>query len=228
MTQSLKNSVLALRAQQISESRREFNARGGKMDRCEQCLIAKHYCICEGAEYASCDAVVCLLMYHNESFKPSNTGRLIADIVPDNYAFRWDRTSPDPALLALLNNDKYQPFVIFPAEDVETDRVVTQVETLAGKQPLFIFLDGTWREAKKMIRKSPYLDNFPVLSITAQKLSDYRLRVAPHAHQLGTAEVAIMVLALANEVDASTKLEQHFIKFRDAYLLGKRNKGRPE
>ena len=228
MTQSLKNSVLALRAQQISESRREFNARGGKMDRCEQCLIAKHYCICEGAEYASCDAVVCLLMYHNESFKPSNTGRLIADIVPDNYAFRWDRTSPDPALLALLNNDKYQPFVIFPAEDVETDRVVTQVETHAGKQPLFIFLDGTWREAKKMIRKSPYLDNLPVLSITSEKLSDYRLRVAPHAHQLGTAEVAIMVLALAGEVDASTKLEQHFIKFRDAYLLGKRNKGRPE
>lgn len=228
MTQSLKNSVLALRAQQISESRREFNARGGKMDRCEQCLIAKHYCICEGAEYASCDAAVCLLMYHNESFKPSNTGRLIAEIVPDNYAFRWDRTSPDPALLALLNNDKYQPFVIFPAEDVETDRVVTQVETHAGKQPLFIFLDGTWREAKKMIRKSPYLDNLPVLSITSEKLSDYRLRVAPHAHQLGTAEVAIMVLALAGEVDASTKLEQHFIKFRDAYLLGKRNKGRPE
>ena len=24
------------------------------------------------------------------------------------------------------------------------------------------------------------------------------------------------------------KIEQHFIKFRDAYLLGKRNKGRPE
>ena len=228
MTQSLKNSVLALRAQQISESRREFNARGGKMDRCDQCLIAKHYCICEGAEYASCSAAVCLLMYHNESFKPSNTGRLIAEIVPDNHAFRWDRTSPDPALLALLNNDKYQPFVIFPAEDVETDRVVTQVETHAGKQPLFIFLDGTWREAKKMIRKSPYLDNLPVLSITSEKLSDYRLRVAPHAHQLGTAEVAIMVLALAGEVDASTKLEQHFIKFRDAYLLGKRNKGRPE
>jgi DTW domain-containing protein YfiP len=228
VTQGFKNSVLALRAQQISESRREFNARGGKMDRCEQCLIAKHYCICEGAEYASCDAAVCLLMYHNESFKPSNTGRLIAEIVPDNYAFRWDRTSPDPALLALLSNEQYQPFVIFPAEDVETDRVVTQVEPVAGKTPLFIFLDGTWREAKKMIRKSPYLDNLPVLSITAQKLSDYRLRVAPHAHQLGTAEVAIMVLALAGEVDASTKLEQHFIKFRDAYLLGKRNKGRPE
>ena len=106
-------------------------------------------------------------------------------------------------------------------------RVITEVQTQPNKRPLFIFLDGTWREAKKMIRKSPYLDSLPVLSITAEKLSDYRLRVAPHAHQLGTAEVAIMVLALAGETDAATKLEQHFMKFRDAYLLGKRNKGRP-
>ncbi|MEL0632197.1 tRNA-uridine aminocarboxypropyltransferase [Pseudoalteromonas carrageenovora] len=227
MANSFKNSVLALRAQQISESRREFNARGGKMNRCEQCLIAKHYCICDDAEQAECGAAVCLLMYHNESFKPSNTGRLIAEIIPDNHAFRWDRTDPDPELLALINDPQYQPMVVFPAEDVEQGRAVTEVNTVQGKKPLFIFLDGTWREAKKMIRKSPYLDNLPVLSVTADKLSDYRLRVAPHAHQLGTAEVGIMVLALAGETEASNKLENHFIKFRDAYLLGKRNKGRP-
>ncbi|MBE0459564.1 tRNA-uridine aminocarboxypropyltransferase [Pseudoalteromonas prydzensis] len=228
MTKRSSNSVLTLRAQQISESRREFNARGGKMDRCEQCLIAKHYCICDGVEQAECDAAVCMLMYHNESFKPSNTGRLIAEIVPDNHAFRWDRTEPDAKLLALLSDPQYQPMVIFPATDVEdATRVITDVQEQPNKRPLFIFLDGTWREAKKMIRKSPYLDSLPVLSITAEKLSDYRLRVAPHAHQLGTAEVAIMVLALAGEADAATKLEQHFMKFRDAYLLGKRNKGRP-
>ena len=224
----MKNAVLALRAQQISESRREFNARGAKMTRCQQCLLAELYCICEGVVQADCDAAMCLLMYHNESFKPSNTGRLIAEIVPENYAFRWDRTDPDAKLLALINDPQYQPMVVFPAEDVEPGRAVTEVNITAGKKPLFIFLDGTWREAKKMIRKSPYLDNLPVLSITADKLSDYRLRVAPHAHQLGTAEVAIMVLALAGEKDAASKLEQHFIKFRDAYLLGKRNKGRPE
>lgn len=223
----MKNAVLALRAQQISESRREFNARGGKMVRCERCLLAEHYCICEGVEQSHCNAAVCLLMYHNESFKPSNTGRLIAEIIPDNHAFRWDRTMPDKALLTLLKDPQYQPMVIFPASDVEPERVVTEVEVIEGKRPLFIFLDGTWREAKKMIRKSPYLDNLPVLSISPEKLSDYRLRVAPHEHQLGTAEVAIMVLALAGEHDATNKLEKHFIRFRDAYLLGKRNKGRP-
>ncbi len=224
----VKNSVLSLRARQLAASTREFNARGGRMDRCEHCLLARAYCICSGIQTAECDSAVCLLMYHNESFKPSNTGRLIADIVPDNHAFRWDRTDPEPALLALLTNPAYQPFVVFPAEDMPPERVVTAVERVAGKKPLFIFLDGTWREAKKMIRKSPYLDHLPLLSITPEKLSDYRLRVAPHEHQLGTAEVAIMVLELAGETDAGAKLASHFIDFRDAYLKGKRNKGRPE
>ncbi|MDI8992988.1 DTW domain-containing protein, partial [Salmonella enterica subsp. enterica serovar Anatum] len=35
----------------------------------------------------------------------------------------------------------------------------------AGKPPLFIMLDGTWPEARKMFRKSPYLDHLPVISM---------------------------------------------------------------
>ncbi len=205
-------------------AKREYKARGSKLSRCEQCLLAESLCICDGVEPAQCDAAVCMLMYHNESFKPSNTGRLIADIVPDNYAFRWDRTDPDEALLALIANPQYQPFVVFPSEGIEPERVCTSVARQDNKTPLFIFLDGTWREAKKMIRKSPYLDGLPVLSISPERLSDYRLRVAPHAHQLGTAEVAIMVLALAGEHQAALKLEEHFIAFRSAYLKGKRSK----
>lgn len=220
----MNNSVLQLRQQQIAAAKREYKARGAKLTRCQRCLLAQPLCICAQITPAHCASAVCLLMYHNESFKPSNTGRLIADIVPDNYAFRWDRTEPDPALLALLANPKYQPFVVFPAENLPVERVCYQIEKQPNKTPLFIFLDGTWREAKKMIRKSPYLDNLPVLAIAPQQLSDYKLRVAPHAHQLGTAEVAIMVLQLANELDAATKLTHHFIAFRDAYLRGKRSK----
>ncbi|KZN46802.1 tRNA-uridine aminocarboxypropyltransferase [Pseudoalteromonas luteoviolacea] len=220
----MSNSVLALRAQQIAESKREFKARGSKLTRCETCLLAESLCICDGVKQASCDSAVCLLMYHNESFKPSNTGRLIADIVPDNYAFRWDRTEPDDALLSLLSNEAYQPIIVFPEDNVEPQRVIKSVSREFGKRPLYIFLDGTWREAKKMFRKSPYLDTLPVLSISPQSLSNYKLRVAPHEHQLGTAEVACVVLAENGEPQAAEYLTQHFIDFRDAYLKGKRSK----
>lgn len=218
------NSVLALRAQQISESKREFKARGSKLTRCEACLLAEPLCICAGIRQAQCSSAVCLLMYHNESFKPSNTGRLIADIVPDNHAFRWDRTEPSEALLALLDNPNYQPIVVFPEENVQPQRVIKSVQRIDGKKPLFIFLDGTWREAKKMFRKSPYLDRFPVLSVSPQSLSNYKLRVAPHEHQLGTAEVACVVFAENGEAEAAENLTAHFVDFRDAYLRGKRSK----
>ncbi|OHU88506.1 MULTISPECIES: tRNA-uridine aminocarboxypropyltransferase [Pseudoalteromonas] len=222
----MNNSVLALRQQQIAAAKREYKARGSKLSRCETCLLAQSLCICSGIRVAhNCNSAVCLLMYHNESFKPSNTGRLIADVIPDNHAFRWDRTEPDPALLALLNDVRYQPIVVFPAENVEPQRVIEHVIREDNKIPLYIFLDGTWREAKKMFRKSPYLDNMPVLSVSPQSLSDYKLRVAPHAHQLGTAEVACVVLEQNGEVEAATLLTEHFIDFRDAYLKGKRQKG---
>jgi len=44
-------------------------------------------------------AGVCLLMADIEPLKPSNTGWLIADVVPDTFAFGWARTEVDPALL---------------------------------------------------------------------------------------------------------------------------------
>ncbi|KJY89859.1 DTW domain-containing protein [Pseudoalteromonas piscicida] len=220
----MNNSVLALRQRQIAAAQREYKARGSKLARCECCLLATTLCICDKVEVAKADCAVCLLMYHNESFKPSNTGRLIADVIPDNHAFRWDRTEPDAALLALLLDEQYAPIVVFPEQGVEPERVITKVTRTENKTPLFIFLDGTWREAKKMFRKSPYLDSLPVLSIAPEKLSDYKLRVAPHEYQLGTAEVACVLFAECGEQDAADKLTAHFIDFRDAYLKGKRSK----
>jgi len=55
------------------------------------------------------NAGVCLIMADIEALKPSNTGWLIADVVPDTWAFGWARTEVDPALLALLADSQRQP-----------------------------------------------------------------------------------------------------------------------
>ena len=36
-----------------------------------------------------------------------------------------------------------------------------------ARRPLFVVLDATWAEARKMFHKSTYLDRFPVLGIAA-------------------------------------------------------------
>lgn len=45
-----------------------------------------------------------------------------------------------------------------------------------------------------MFRKSPYLDNLPVISVDLSRLSAYRLREAQAEGQYCTAEVAIALL----------------------------------
>ncbi|MAD45061.1 MAG: DTW domain-containing protein [Oceanospirillaceae bacterium] len=224
-----ETSVTRLRREQLAKSTREFLARGGRVVRCESCLLALEHCICDQRPAGRDDQQVAFLflMYQGEVYKPSNTGRLIADVVVDNYAFQWQRTVHDPALLALLKNPAYQPVVVFPHEYADGGVCIhspQQLMDVAGghKKPLFIMLDGTWREARKMFR-SPYLKDLPVLGIQPDKASEYQLREAFHEHQLCTAEVGIEVLKLAGEEATAAALADYFALFRHRYLAGKAN-----
>ncbi|MFT2090771.1 tRNA-uridine aminocarboxypropyltransferase [Paraglaciecola sp. 2405UD69-4] len=218
------NSVDILRKQELALSTKDFRARGHKVTRCERCLIPVDNCICAKRPSIDCNAAFCLLMYKSEYYKPSNTGRVIADVIKDNYAFKWDRVAPDSKLLALLENPTYAPIVVFPHQHAAASRCIDTPQAAIGpneqKVPLFILLDGTWREAKKMF-KSPSLSNIPVLGITPESASSYQLREAAHTHQLCTAEVAIEVLKLAKQDMAASALSQYFNIFRRAYIAGK-------
>ena len=218
------NSVLTLREAELAKSTRIFVARGSKVKRCDRCLLPKTDCICHARPKVVSKSAFCFIMYTGECYKPSNTGRIIADVIADNHAYVWDRTRPDATMLALLANDTYAPIVVFPQQYAKAERCIDSPLALAavqqGKTPLFVMLDGTWREAKKMF-KSPYLANLPVLGIQPQQASSYALREAAHLHQLCTAEVAIEILKLAEDAAAATALQQYFATFRSAYIAGK-------
>ena len=156
-----------------------------------------------------------------EPLKPSNTGWLIADVVSDTAAFGWARTEVDPALLAMLADPQWQPYLVFPGEFVPAERVVTDVTVQAGKRPLFVLLDATWPEARKMFRKSPYLNHLPVLSLQPEQLSRYRLRRSKREDHLCTSEVAALCMELAGEPHAAQMLEAYLDVFTTHYLQAK-------
>lgn len=130
------NSVLALRQQELQRTTKPFNARGSRVVRCDHCLLPQADCICFAKPEPCAKSALLFLMYTGECFKPTNTGRLIADVAMDNHAFVWDRTEPDPALLALLADPQYQPVVIFPTQYAEPERCINQPTPAAGKKNL--------------------------------------------------------------------------------------------
>lgn len=222
------HAVHHLYQERLARSTRPYRARGCNVERCSFCMLRPHLCICADKPQISSQAAFLLLMYDDEILKPSNTGRLIADLFEDTFAYIWSRTEPDPAMLALLADPQWQPYVVFPAEYAEPERVAENVVIEPGKRPLFILLDGSWAEAKKMFRKSPYLNDFPVLSIQTDQPSRYKVREAAKAGQLGTAEVAARIIDLYGEAHNAETLDLWFDVFREHYLTGKLNRQLPE
>lgn len=216
-----ENAVLRLRAQRLARATRPFLARGNRVLRCQRCLLPKKNCLCATLQAQEARSRFCLVMFDTEPMKPSNTGRLIADILPDTLAFGWSRTEPDEAMLAAVKTTDYQPLVVFPGAYADAGRHVLTSPPLTGKPPLFIMLDGTWTEARKMFRKSPWLDAFPVMSLNVSTPSRYTLREAHGEGQHCTAEVAAALLEQAGDSDAAQALQRHFEHFRHAYLAGK-------
>ena len=106
-------------------------------------------------------------------------------------------------------------------------------------------LDGSWREAKKMFRKSPYLDKYPMISFDPslflssselkndEKLSPvgeasrYTVRKTELEHQFSTAEVAARVLEMSGEKHNGHLLDLWFDVFNYQYQKSvcQRNKG---
>ncbi len=217
----INNAVLRLRAERLARATRPFLARGNRIKRCQRCLLPEKHCLCATLAPQQARSRFCLVMYDSEPMKPSNTGRLIADVLPDTLAWGWSRTEPDAALLQAVRDTAYQPVVVFPQSYASPQRPVLNTPPRSGKPPLFIMLDGTWTEARKMFRKSPWLDSFPLMSLTLTQPSAYQLREAHADGQHCTAEVAAELLLQAGDRAAGNALNQHFTQFRQRYLAAK-------
>ena len=239
------HAVSRLRTERLARSAKPFLARGGpRGERCPGCRLPVAHCMCAVRPQLTTQAGMCLLMADIEPLKPSNTGWLIADVVADTFAFGWARTEVNPALLALLADPQWQPYVVFPGEFARPQRVVTALwppavalsaaatqpsgcgaasgaEVSSAKRPLFVLLDATWQEARKMFRKSPYLDALPVLSLAPEQVSRYVLRRSQRGDHFCTAEVAALCLELAGEPHAAHTLDAYLDVFTHHYLQSK-------
>ncbi|NBF06390.1 DTW domain-containing protein [Pseudomonas sp. Fl5BN2] len=217
----MSHAVSRLRDLRMERVARPFFARGSRAERCPRCRVIPSHCLCSWRPHVTANSAMCLVMHDVEPLKPSNTGWLIADVIADTSAFSWSRTEVDPQLLALLADPQWQPYIVFPGEFVAPERVVSEVRQEEGKRPLFILLDATWSEARKMFRKSPYLEHLPVLSLSPEKLSRYKLRRSKRDDHFCTAEVAALCLELAGDEHVSQVLDAYLDVFSTHYLSAK-------
>lgn len=205
-----------------------FIARGSRVKRCDDCMLPHWVCICEHVPKLQSKSEFWLITHYKEVYKPTNSGRLLSMCFDNAKTYVWHRTEPEEGLLEQLQRTDIQPYIVFPDDqDGYQDRVTYEVNieanTEGSKTPVFILLDATWRQARRMFRLSEYLQDLPVLSLKPEQVSEFLLRKETSDEHLCTAEVAVNVLALAGEQENSEQFGKFYDLFNRSYKAGKMN-----
>lgn len=221
-----------LREKAKHNSQRAFIARGANAERCPSCLMASFACFCSQRTLEHSNVHITLLYHYTEIHKPTNSGRLIADLFPEQtHAYLWSRTDPEPELLERLDQLKTHSLILYPETDrrLANHQHLTTLPTPSAAHPLHVIvLDATWRLASKMLHQSRWLDDIPTFAISDDVQRSFNVRHAKHEHQFATAEVMAMLLAQAGEMQQSDALASYYQTFNQHSLISRKRSTAPD
>ncbi|PMG05716.1 DTW domain-containing protein [Vibrio breoganii] len=172
---------------------------------CSNCGFT-HNCLCEQLPRFDDSIQVALLCHPNELKRETNTGKILLWSLPGVQQFEWSRKEPPADLLALIEQHP-KPVLLFPSK-----QSLPIAQNTADKEPrLYIVLDATWQEAKKMWRQSPWLQALSQYHLLPASHSNYSLRRNQSDGNLCTCEVGSELMKLEGLNEQANELN-HFLQ----------------
>src|SRR5262245_31538809 len=111
--------------------------------RCERCRFSPRWCVCAGERAVECPLAIDVLFHHREFWRPTSTGRLINRVIPKSrgHIFRPDT----PLVESAIRRPDRELWILHPLGE----RLPAVAPSVA---PQVLLLDGSWREAARMMR----------------------------------------------------------------------------
>jgi DTW domain-containing protein YfiP len=136
------------------------------------------------------------LIHPQEAKKVRNgTGRLAHLALSNSEIFTGLDFSTHPNVQALLSDEKYNPFILYPGK---TSKDISEYDpeqlSKNDKIPLVFVIDGTWKAAKKMMKMSQNLHDLPQISISPKEPSRFLIKQQPNSLCLSTIEAIFFLL----------------------------------
>ncbi len=159
---------------------------------CERCRRPTVVCYCAHIPTLPTRTKIVVLQHPRERRIGISTAHMAHLALPNSilrvaYDFARDPviqsilTEPSPAFVAVL----------FPGPNAR------DIATLAPEQPMtLIVMDGTWSQARSLLKNNPALAALPRVAFTPRKPSDYRIRHQPAELCVSTIEALAEALAI--------------------------------
>ena len=154
--------------------------------RCYQCFRPMSLCFCEAIPRIDNRTDVLILQHVGERFHPFNTARIV------QKALRRCRLIVDHnrRLAAQHLPIRAGAGVLYPQANA---RSLTELPA-AERPTQLVIIDGTWHQAKTIVRDVAQLRDLPCYRLTPSAAGQYRIRREPNAHSLSTLEATVAAL----------------------------------
>ena len=156
---------------------------------CLRCRRPKGSCYCELIPRLDTTTRVVLLQHPRERDMPIGTARMANLSLPNSelhVGVNWQQSA---ALLSAISDPQRPALLLYPGDDA------TDVARRPPAGPVtLVVVDGTWSQAKKMIRENPILRELPRFTFQPPNPSEYRIRREPKPNCVSTIEALVFAL----------------------------------
>jgi DTW domain-containing protein YfiP len=184
---------------------------------CLRCLRAEAVCYCDRITSFKPGFEIAILQHPRERRNSIGTARLAYLCVENSRLIHGMAFDADPAVAFLLESPLHYCVVLFPGEsalniDDEKEELFRRTAEARDRTLVVFVIDGTWSQAKGMLRRSPRLAALPRVSFTPKEPSGYRVRRQPAPACLSTVEAVYRVVQALEPTPKAENLLEIFAK----------------
>ena len=160
---------------------------------------------------------IILLTHERELTRTTGTGQIaVASAEGMVNRILWQRIEPSQTLLSALEDRECG--LVYPVS--ERPGTVGAKGVPVEDCNLFVILDGTWQEARKIYNRSPYLHPVKRVALNVTETSRYALRRNQRQGGLCTAECVIEILRRKGLGTLAAEIESEFAAFNTGLVKG--------
>ncbi|MEO2049790.1 MAG: tRNA-uridine aminocarboxypropyltransferase [Pirellulales bacterium] len=170
--------------QHFGKNIRKIDLQEPKRQRCYECFRPLPLCFCSAIPQIDNRTNVLILQHVGERFHPFNTARIVRKALRNCKLIVGHN-------LRLGNQDlpiQASAGLLYPSANASTE-----LSDLPPTKQLVI-IDGTWHQAKTIVRDVPQLRGLPCYRFTPSSPGQYRIRREPNAQSLSTLEATVSAL----------------------------------
>ncbi|HEY0193979.1 MAG TPA: tRNA-uridine aminocarboxypropyltransferase, partial [Kofleriaceae bacterium] len=156
---------------------------------CDRCRRPMRVCYCTALPRLETRTRVVILQHPRERDMPIGTARMASLCLPRSELHVGVRWADNPALARAIGDPARPAILLYPGPGA---RDILR-EPPAGPVTLVV-VDGTWSQAKSVVRDNPILQTLPRYAFATPEPSQYRIRREPRAEYVSTIEALMYVL----------------------------------